>query len=230
MDLFAYSEGSSKNIIQAVSKVVGVNLRVKEVRYEDQVKEIPQTALSLVTSYQFKFPVLVTEHGPIFGTFAIARYVANLGAPNFYSGLSIVNKAVADKWIDFTQTEVLIPVNALLWQSCGFIPKDADVANLAKSDLHKVLGLLNDYLLDKTYLVSRHLSLADVVLSLSLFDLFTKLLPASFRKPFPNVLRWFNTCLHQPAVVAIIPSYKLSASDAEAEDESWKYGGRQIVS
>jgi len=222
MKVLGYPQSSLRNLLVVTAKYASVELQVEDVSYNQEIEELSTFPLSAVTSYQYKFPVLVSDQGVLFGVYAIARFLARQATPAFYEGLSNLDKASTDTWLDFAQTELSSPINALLWQSLGYIPKDTAVEAIANKDIQRVLTILNEHLLDKTFLVTQRLSLADVVVSLTLFDLFTKVASPSFRKPFSNVIRWFQTCLHQPHFVEVIPSYQLTT---DQKDESWKYGG-----
>lgn len=63
---------------------------------------------------------------------------------------------------------------------------------------------LNVELLNKTFLVGERITLADISVACHLIAGYTKLFDADYRKPFPNVTRWFLTVVNQPKVKAIV--------------------------
>ncbi|KAK2723795.1 hypothetical protein QYM36_002215 [Artemia franciscana] len=68
----------------------------------------------------------------------------------------------------------------------------------AKDELHKLLKMLNEYLLPRTYLVTEFITIADLALATSLFSVLKK--ETEIGEKFKNVRRWLNTILHQPEV------------------------------
>ena len=90
------------------------------------------------------------------------------------------------------------------------MPYNAAATEKAKSDLAKALAILDAHLLDKTYLVGHKITLADITIVSALVYPFKFVADASFRAPFPNVVRWFTTCVNQPSFEAVIGSVVLA--------------------
>lgn len=74
----------------------------------------------------------------------------------------------------------------------------------AKTDLAAALKVLNDFLLDKTYLVGNQITLADIVVVSTLLYPFKLVTDPAYLKPFPNVVRWFQTCVSQPEFQQVV--------------------------
>jgi elongation factor 1-gamma len=74
----------------------------------------------------------------------------------------------------------------------------------AETDMAAALQVLNDYLLDKTYLVNDQITLADIVLAATLVYPFKLVCDKNFLKPYGNVVRWFSTCVNQPEFAAVV--------------------------
>jgi len=155
-----------------------------------------------------KVPVLETPDGPVFESNAIVRHVGRLGKNRLY-GNTPYEGALVDQWIDFTANEIELPAAAWLYPIMGFIPNNPEATQKAKGDIRKSLGVLNDYLNSRTFLVNERVSLADIVLSTGLLRLYEMVLDPGFRKGFANVNRWFLTCMNQPEFKAVIPEVKL---------------------
>eukprot|EP00300_Choanocystis_sp_HF-7_P039768 c6075_g1_i1.p1 GENE.c6075_g1_i1~~c6075_g1_i1.p1 ORF type:complete len:231 (+),score=20.55 c6075_g1_i1:31-693(+) len=79
----------------------------------------------------------------------------------------------------------------------------------AKADFTRVLGLLNEYLATRTFLVADRVTLADVVVAMTLLDLYKVVFDPAFRRDFVNTNRWFSTIVNQPNVVAVIGEFAL---------------------
>lgn len=92
----------------------------------------------------------------------------------------------------------------------GYIPHNAAASAKAKGDLARALDILEAHLADKTYLVGHHITLADITVVSALVYPFKFVCDPAFRAPYTNVLRWFNTCVHQPAFEAVIGTVVLA--------------------
>lgn len=57
------------------------------------------------------------------------------------------------------------------------VPFNAEATERAKADIKKALELLNKHLTYRTYLVGERVSLADIVVSMALYRLYTMVLP-----------------------------------------------------
>jgi len=155
-----------------------------------------------------KVPVLDTPDGAIFESNAIARHVARIGKGKIY-GNTPYETALIDSWIDFTAGEIDLPASAWLYPVLGYIPNNPDATQKAKGDIRKTLGILNDWLKTRTFLVNERVSLADIVVVQSLYRLYELVLDPGFRKSFANVNRWFLTCVNQPEFKSVMGEVKL---------------------
>jgi len=144
-----------------------------------------------------KVPVLETEEGHIFESNAIARYVARLDPNTQLFGANAFENGLVEQWQDFANSEISLPLRVWLYPIFGYMENNSAATNKAKTDIRKVLGILNDFLADKTFLVGERVTLADISVSITLLKLYTTVLDAGFRKPFVNVNRWFLTCVNQ---------------------------------
>merc|ERR1712142_358959 len=88
-------------------------------------------------------------------------------------------------------------------------------SNKSDAFLKKALGVLNQHLLTKTYLVGERITLADVSVCCTLLHLYQYVLEPSFRGSFINANRWFTTMVNQPQVKAVIGEFKLCEKMAQ---------------
>lgn len=73
--------------------------------------------------------------------------------------------------------------------------------------------MLENHLETKTFLVGNKITLADITIVSSLVYPFKFVADAAYRTPFPNVMRWFTTCVHQPEFEAVIGSVTLATKE-----------------
>ena len=76
--------------------------------------------------------------------------------------------------------------------------------------MKKALTALDAVLASRTFLVGDRVTLADVVGACNLWLGFTKLFDAGYRSEVPNVARWFDTLVHQPAFVKVLGEVPLA--------------------
>jgi elongation factor 1-gamma len=182
-----------------------VGAPIKYTVVEVKMGEANKTPAFLAKNPLGKVPVLETPQGSIFESNAIARYAARQGKNNIY-GANAYEASLVDMWIEFANHEIQLPSDAWLYPIWGYAPNHPAATAKAKEDVKKLLKILNDHFLNHTYLVGERVSLADIIVALTLYALYTNVLDANFRKPFPNVTRWFQTILNQPQSVAVIGS------------------------
>ena len=158
-------------------------------------------------------PVLETPQGSIFESNAIARYVARIRSDTGLCGSSFFESAQVDSWVDFCSHDLELPATLWFYPVLGLLPHHPAVSEKAKADLKKALEVLERHLEDKTYLVGHRVTLADVTVVSALVYPFKFVADPEFRAPFPNVMRWFTTCVNQPAFEAVIGSVALASKE-----------------
>jgi len=155
-----------------------------------------------------KVPVLQTKEGSLWEANAIARYVARSGKASIY-GSTPFETSLIDNWIEYAAQEIELPGAVWVYPILGYIPNNAVATNKAKADVRKALDFLNKHLLTRTFLVGERISLADIVVAVSLLRLYERVLDAPFRKQYVNTNRWFLTCINQPEFKSVIGEVKL---------------------
>lgn len=163
-----------------------------------------------------KVPVLETPEGAIWESNAIARYVARLNDTGKLFGKNNYEASLVEQWIEWTRFDLELPASAWIYPITGVVDYDADIVNNAKNDIKKALGLLNEHLRLRTFLVGERISLADIIVAVNLLNLFTRVADPNFRKPFVNVTRWFTTLINQPNFKSVIGEVVFCAKVVEA--------------
>jgi len=98
-----------------------------------------------------------------------------------------------EQWIDWSANEIWLAARAWVLPILNpAIPNNPKATARAKEDIKKALGILNDHLVHRTFLVGERISLADIVMFTTLQMLYTHVFDPHFRKPFANVNRWFS--------------------------------------
>jgi len=186
----------------------------------DVVTEFPAEVSNKVATG--KLPILETEHGFISESHAIARYLARNNAPHLY-GKTSFEAGLIDQFIDFT-TEVELAAYAWLLPIQKVIQNNPAATKKAQEDIKKILRLLDNHLLTRTFLVGNSVTLADIVLGASLVQLYELVLDPSFRSEFVNTNRWFVTLVHQPEFSAVLGQVTLAevAAAAPAKEKAHK--------
>jgi elongation factor 1-gamma len=167
-----------------------------------------------------KVPVLDTPEGPIFESNAIARYVARLGHAKLY-GNSAYEAGLIEQWIEFTRSVIELPASAWLYPIFGIVPNNVEATRKAKGDIRKALEILNKYLATRTFLVGERITLADIIVSMNLLNLYTTVLDSAFRKMFYNTNRWFVTLINQPEFKSVIGEVVLCEKMAVAPEPEY---------
>lgn len=163
-----------------------------------------------------KLPALELPSGEfITGSNTIARFVSRLRS-DLYSSLNgngLIQSAQIDSWLELSSHEIELPATIWFYPVLGYIPSNAAAIAQSKKDLAAVLGVLEAHLSDKTFLVGDAITLADIAIVSALVYPFKFVADKAFRAPFPNVLRWFDTLVHQPQFEAVIGTVVLAEKE-----------------
>jgi len=95
--------------------------------------------------------------------------------------------------------------------------------------LGNALSVLNNHLLDKTYLVNDQITLADIVVASTLLYPFKLVADKTYLKPYGNVVRWFNTCVNQPEFQQVVGQVTMCKKEltAPGQEAPSKKGGQK---
>ncbi|KAF0682950.1 Aste57867_24963 [Aphanomyces stellatus] len=151
-----------------------------------------------------KVPVLQTPEGPIFESNAIARYVARIRSDTNLLGKTFYESGQVDQWADFVVNELEVPLAAIMYPIFGYRAFDSEIEKKAFEDLKKTLQVLENHLLLRTYFVGEQITLADIAVFGALIYPFKFALDKDFRKPYSNLIRWFQTVAAQPEFAAVV--------------------------
>uniref|UniRef100_A0A9J7YLF5 Eukaryotic translation elongation factor 1 gamma n=1 Tax=Cyprinus carpio carpio TaxID=630221 RepID=A0A9J7YLF5_CYPCA len=119
------------------------------------------------------------------------------------------------QWVSFADSEIIPPASAWVFPTLGIMQFNKQATEQAKEEVKRVLAILNQHLNTRTFLVGERVSLADITVVCSLLWLYKQVLEPAFRQPYPNVSRWFLTCVNQPQFKAILGEVKLCEKMAQ---------------
>lgn len=113
------------------------------------------------------------------------------------------------QFMSFSDNELVSPILTWLLPIMGYMPYNQAAHNKAVADLNRALAALDQILLTRTYLVSNHVTLADICVATTVSSAMSKLLDAEARRPYVNVNRWYITLLNQPEFKEVLGPVKL---------------------
>jgi len=167
---------------------------------KDSSIDLQQFPLSKIRSFDWSWPVLVTEAGPLWDTNAIVRFIArSSGSENGLFGQSAFQEGLVNSWIEFSTTSLQLAVSAWVYPLKGYIQLTPEEVEIAKNSVLRLLKIVEDHLLNNTFLAGERLTLADIILSLTIRDLYVHVFDDALCKTFQNTTRWYLTCLNQPS-------------------------------
>jgi elongation factor 1-gamma len=178
------------------------------VRSADFLKKFP---LGKVPAFEGKDGTLLTESN------AIAYYVGN----DELRGAGVEDRAAVVQWMCWADSDVLPAACNWVFPTLGIMQFNKTQTERSKEDIKAALKLLNDQLLTKTFLVGERISLADIAVACVMLSLYKQVLDPSFRKPFGNVTRWFNTVVNQPNFKAVSGAVELCTKMAEFDAKNF---------
>lgn len=148
---------------------------------------------------------------------AIAFYVSN----EQLRGKSHEDAALVQQWINFADNEILPSACTWVFPTLGMTQYNKGETEAAKEHLKKCLNVLNVYLTSRTYLVGQRITLADVALACNMRMMYMMVLEPSFRQPYGNVTRWFETIVNHPEFLKIVSETKLCEKMAQPDPKKY---------
>ncbi|KAK0041139.1 elongation factor 1-gamma [Biomphalaria pfeifferi] len=149
---------------------------------------------------------------------AIAYYVSN----SQLHGENSKDAALVQQWISFSDNEILPAACTWVFPCLGITQFNKQDTDRAKEQIKKVLSILNDHFLTRTFAVGERVTLADISLVCNLQSLYEQVLDPEFRKPYQNVNRWFNTVVNQPQVKKVLGEVKLASKIATFDAKKYQ--------
>jgi len=142
---------------------------------------------------------------------AAAMYVSS----SVIAGSTDADKARVLEWLVYSQGDLHHAVAGWVAPTSRVVDGcNPGTVSRCKLDTLSRLTVLNTQLATRTFLVGERLSLADLSVCICLLPAFTDVLDAGMRGKLRHLTRWFNTVVHQQALVEIIGEVKLCEKEA----------------
>ncbi|CAH2314327.1 valine--tRNA ligase [Pelobates cultripes] len=174
------------------------------VRISCQFSTPPHPELKEVASGPLGVPLPCLQtlsSGSVWGSWAVSYMLA----PDILSGNGDPRScALIKQWVNYAETEVL---------PAAYGEEHSQAKDRSRLEFQRVLEFLDSHLKVRTYLVGERVSLADIAVSCCLIRPYSKVLPPSTSQTFPNLTRWFLTCLNQQQFKEILGEVKLYSAD-----------------
>jgi len=147
--------------------------------------------------------VFQTPEGYLFESNAIVRFIARNDKSNtFVYGRTPFESSQVDMWLDFASGEIDVAAQPYILKH--FVPT-TEITAEANARVEEVLGGLESWLENRTYLVGERLTVADIVVAFSVQWLVRAHPTAEVEfKKYRNVLRLYNTVMQQPKTVEVL--------------------------
>ncbi|KAM6976660.1 elongation factor 1-gamma [Aplochiton taeniatus] len=220
--LFTYPENWRAFKAQIAAQYSGARLKVASNAPAFTFGQTNRTPAFLNNFPLGKVPAYQGDDGfCLFESNAIAHYLSN----EALRGASPQAAAQVLQWVSFADAEIIPPASAWVFPTLGIMQFNKQATEQAKEEVKKVLAVLNQHLNSRTFLVGERITLADISVACSMIWLYKQVLEPSFRQPYPNVTRWFTTCVNQPQFKAVLGEVKLC--DKMAQFDSRKFSDMQ---
>ena len=129
----------------------------------------------------------------------IAFHVAKMhDAKSVLLGQTKVEESNVMQWVLYCDTNVWSKTFSIASMYYAYEKLDTAKEESYLNDLKRSLTFMDKYLLHNTYLAAERITLADVVMACGLAWFYAQYCEEKQQSEYPNVLRWFKTCLNQP--------------------------------
>uniref|UniRef100_A0A8C0GQN2 valine--tRNA ligase n=1 Tax=Chelonoidis abingdonii TaxID=106734 RepID=A0A8C0GQN2_CHEAB len=174
-----------------------------------EVVELPEQGLPLQPPASCPLPKLpALESRPGVWVSGPAA-VAHLLCPEQLRGQGPAGGALVQQWVSYAEGEIAPAACAAAFSALGLVEQSKQVVERAVAELHRALAVLDGRLKLHTYLVAEAVTLADVTVACALLLPYKYVLDPPSRAVYPNVTRWFLTCVNQPQFQAVLGPVKL---------------------
>lgn len=137
-------------------------------------------------------PVLETPEGFIYESNAILRYIARHNDSVKLYGSSTYEQALVDQYLDWIALTLEEATNKIVFLHLGHRKYDKVTHDEALESLKKSLRILDDRLKQNKYLTGETLTIADIYAVSVLCLLFRYCFDEKARKPFYNLVKYFE--------------------------------------
>ena len=140
----------------------------------------------------------------------IAYHIAKLNdSSNSLLGKTKLEESQIAQWMFYSDTNIWSNSFSIATMYYGYNKHDKKSELEKLTQLKKCLTFLDKHLLHHTFFAAERVTFADILLSTSLAWVYSQYFEEADRREYPNVLRWFNTCVNQPQFKKHYGDFKL---------------------
>merc|ERR1712212_1101207 len=209
--LYTYADNFKAQKIQIAAQYSGFKLELPPF----VVGETDKSADFLQKFPLGKVPAFENGKLCLFEPNAIAYYVGNDATRGGEHEAEVL------QWIGVADNDILPAACTWVYPTMGMMQFNKQNTEKAKNDIKKVMEVLNNHLLTRTYLVGERISQADISVACNLLLLYKHVMDPDFRAAYPNTNRWFNTLVNQKEFSSVLGS--VSLCEKMAQFDSKKY-------
>ena len=138
---------------------------------------------------------------------SILRYISS---PTLL-GVDSLSQSQVDRWLEFSWTELEVPVQSFLSLSSPTFKSLSDeektaVREKSRKDIHDNLIVLDDHLSSRTFLVGERVTVADLSI-FAVYHYLHEFYLQDYSTPYSSLIRWYNTIKNISLVAASIKSF-----------------------
>lgn len=209
--LYTYHDNFRAYKALVAAEFSGAKVRVVSDPPDFVLGETNKTVAYLAKFPMGKVPAFESADGKnLFESNAIAFYLAN----EQLRGVSVEDQAFVLQWIAFADHELLPPAGAWVFPFMGLMDLNRLAVSKAKSQVRRILGVMDDHLKTRTFLVCERITLGDICCMCNLLHPYKWVFDPKFRAPFTHLNRWFMTMINQPRVKKVIGEVTLCPVEA----------------
>lgn len=155
----------------------------------------------------------------LFEVNAIAEYVGSKCA-QLGGGSDPAKQAEVRQWINWADGEIAPAMATWVYPCLGVSQYNKGSTDRARDVITNALGMLNNHLATRTYLVGERITQADITCFCNIIPLMEHVVDPAARQKIGHVMRWFNTILHQPQVKGVV---QVNLCDKEGKFDGKKF-------
>jgi len=195
MKIYGLPHNYKTHRILVAAQYAGVDVTVEHFHPSGQSEEV-------LAEYRKKnpnllVPTLETPEGYLYETNAIVRHVARSGENSTIYGKNDFEKAQIDQYLDWVTLNLESFVFPIFLAAIGHKTCSKEIFESNFEGLKKLLRIIDDRVKQNKFLVGDSVSIADIAVVTSLTFLFRYFFDEKFRKPFPNLTKYYETIANE---------------------------------
>ncbi|XP_063692004.1 elongation factor 1-gamma-like [Bolinopsis microptera] len=206
--LYCYPNSSRAQLIQISAQYGGSDVKLAS----DFEFGVTNKSPAFTAKFPFgQVPAFESSAGCLNDTMAIASFVGGCDL----RGGDEITRATITQFMNMAETKLFPAACQVLYPCWGLMPNNKNVVNKGHENIKNFMTVLDQHLLNRTYLVGESVTLADLSLAVYMRDLYTMILDENRRNSYVNVTRWFTTIMNQDEVTRVLGQTTLCVKPAQ---------------